>query len=695
MRLVKARFDGFRLLDGLEIEFSVDPDKNITVVRAANESGKTTLLTALQWALFGDEALPSGYTTFNMDVQSGTVAETIGEVIYEVQSKKGNQQYRLIRSLVDRAGAPVRAKSTAQLYEVTSRGSVEIPNVAAHLANHMPSELREVFFTDGDSALSFIQGRTNEQQKRVRKAIEQMMGLPLLEVAVEHVRKAEKDIRSKADAAAGSQELHETRVALEAIDASMPEQEAKLATTNEEIANLSDLFARADRELQEALKRGNREEIAKELKDVQEQQTACEARIKAADLAQAELLANKEFASEMMRGKLQKAGTILDDLRTKGEIPSATIPVLEDRLTHSDCICGESLDEHQPDGARRRAAIEDLIERSRETDALKSKISDLYFEGRGLFEARDPIWTDKYAAAFVARSREQSLFEKLGQTVADLDARLDKVKDDDVQTAREMRDTYLKQLGEKRDSATRLDVSLRNRRDQRADLDKKLTTLLARENKGKRFGAELLAAQDIRQIVEQTLEIMKTREVEAVSRRMNEYFIEMIGADPSTALIKHATITPDFKIAVFGRNDHVLDPSQDLNGASRRALTIAFILALTEISGVDAPNVIDTPLGMMSGFVKTEVVRVASGASSQLILLLTHDEIRGCEAILDAKAGVIVTMTNPAHYPRILKHDPGTIEAKVLLCDCDHRSSCEICERKVSSDPSTDLSEAA
>lgn len=695
MRLVKARFDGFRLLDGLEIEFSVDPEKNITVVRAANESGKTTLLTALQWALFGDEALPSGYTTFNMDVQSGTVAETIGEVIYEVQSKKGNQQYRLIRSLVDRAGAPVRAKSTAQLYEVTSRGSVEIPNVAAHLANHMPSELREVFFTDGDSALSFIQGRTNEQQKRVRRAIEQMMGLPLLEVAVEHVRKAEKDIRSKADAAAGSQELHETRVALEAIDASMPEQEAKLAMTNEEIANLSDLFARADRELQEALKRGNREEIAKELKDVQEQQTACEARIKVADLAQAELLANKEFASEMMRGKLQKAGTILDDLRTKGEIPSATIPVLEDRLTHSDCICGESLDEHQPDGARRRAAIEDLIERSRETDALKSKISDLYFEGRGLFEARDPIWTDKYAAAFVARSREQSLFEKLGQTVADLDARLDKVKDDDVQTAREMRDTYLKQLGEKRDSATRLDVSLRNRRDQRADLDKKLTTLLARENKGKRFGAELLAAQDIRQIVEQTLEIMKTREVEAVSRRMNEYFIEMIGADPSTALIKHATITPDFKIAVFGRNDHVLDPSQDLNGASRRALTIAFILALTEISGVDAPNVIDTPLGMMSGFVKTEVVRVASGASSQLILLLTHDEIRGCEAILDAKAGVIVTMTNPAHYPRILKHDPGTIEAKVLLCDCDHRSSCEICERKVSSDPSTDLSEAA
>lgn len=684
MRLVKARFDGFRLLDNVEFEFSLDATKNITVVRAANESGKTTLLTALQWGLFGDEVLPSGYTTFNMDLPSGTIAETTAEITYEVPGKNGTQRYRLIRSLVDRTGAPVRAKSTAELYEVTPRGSVEIPNVAAHLAIHIPPELREVFFTDGDRALSFIEGRTAEQQKRVKRAIEQMMGLPILEVAVDHVRQAEKEVRTKADAAAGNEELSEARVALEALDASMPELEEKLATTNDEIANLSDLFAKADRELQEALKRGNREEIGKELKSIQEQQDASEKRMRAADFAQANLLAGKDFAREMMASKLRKAGAMLDELRVKGEIPNATIPVLEDRLTHSDCICGESLDPGTVDGARRREAITDLIERSRETDALKSKISDLYFEGRELFEARDPVWADKYAAAFMARSNEQSLFEKLGSAAAELDAKLAKVRDDDVQQAREMRDTYLQQLGEKRDYATRLDVSLRNRRDQRNELDKKVATLMARGEKGRRFAAELRAAQDLRGIVEQTLQIMKTREVEAVSRRMNDYFLEMIGADSTTALIRNATITSDFRIIVLGRNDHVLDPSQDLNGASRRALTIAFILALTEISGVDAPNVIDTPLGMMSGYVKTQVVRVAADASSQLILFLTHDEIRGCEAILDEKAGIVVTMTNPAHYPKILKNDPGTKEAKVILCACDHRGSCEICERKAS-----------
>ena len=188
---------------------------------------------------------------------------------------------------------------------------------------------------------------------------------------------------------------------------------------------------------------------------------------------------------------------------------------------------------------------------------------------------------------------------------------------------------------------------------------------------------------------------MKTREVAAVSRRMNELFMQMIGSDPDRAMIKSASINSDFRIVVVGRNDRALDPSQDVNGASRRALTIAFILALTEISGVEAPNVIDTPLGMMSGYVKSEVVRVAAASSSQLILLLTHDEIQGTEDILDERAGVVVTMTNPAHYPKILKNDPGTTEAKVILCVCDHNSSCEICERKTSSTTASKLSAAA
>src|SRR4051812_3360416 len=59
MRLLRAYFENFRLLRNLEIEFSTKPDRKLTVVRAANETGKTTILHALQWGLYGDDALPA------------------------------------------------------------------------------------------------------------------------------------------------------------------------------------------------------------------------------------------------------------------------------------------------------------------------------------------------------------------------------------------------------------------------------------------------------------------------------------------------------------------------------------------------------------------------------------------------------------------------------------------------------------
>jgi DNA sulfur modification protein DndD len=75
-------------------------------------------------------------------------------------------------------------------------------------------------------------------------------------------------------------------------------------------------------------------------------------------------------------------------------------------------------------------------------------------------------------------------------------------------------------------------------------------------------------------------------------------------------------------------------------------------------------------------------------------LFLTHDEINGCESILDARAGKVTTITNPLHYPRILKNDPGTTAAQALQCDCDHRGVCRICDRHPTAQDTSELEAA-
>ena len=65
MKLLSVKIENFRLLKDFNMKFATGTKKNLTVVRAANETGKTTLLYALQWAIFGDISLPKKAWTFD------------------------------------------------------------------------------------------------------------------------------------------------------------------------------------------------------------------------------------------------------------------------------------------------------------------------------------------------------------------------------------------------------------------------------------------------------------------------------------------------------------------------------------------------------------------------------------------------------------------------------------------------------
>ena len=47
MRFRRARIRNFKLLRSVDVPFSTDAERTLTVIRAENESGKTSLLSAL------------------------------------------------------------------------------------------------------------------------------------------------------------------------------------------------------------------------------------------------------------------------------------------------------------------------------------------------------------------------------------------------------------------------------------------------------------------------------------------------------------------------------------------------------------------------------------------------------------------------------------------------------------------------
>jgi DNA sulfur modification protein DndD len=348
-------------------------------------------------------------------------------------------------------------------------------------------------------------------------------------------------------------------------------------------------------------------------------------------------------------------------------------------------ICGESIDPSDPSGQKRRIHIQCLIDDSEKSDSLQAAISDLYFQSeslRPIEDAKESEWIAGFTKIFGARQEFEQDLEMHQKQQREAEAKQKQIPKADIQELRRQRDDMQDVLKRAASRESRIKTEQQNLSTEERAIKQKLDQALQHQKKGQRVFNELLATNDIKTVLKNSFDRIKSEELQKVSRMMNELFLQMIGADTDNSIIQRAEISVEFDILVYGPNNRRIDPDTGLNGASRRALTLAFILALTHVSEVEAPNVIDTPLGMMSGYVKRSVFQTAVMNSSQLVLFLTHDEIAGIEELLDKAAGRVVTLTNPAHYPRILVHDPNVYN-NILRCNCNHRQVCQICERRL------------
>ena len=711
MKLLRAEFQNFRLLRNLELEFASDPNKNLTVIRAANDSGKTTILHALQWALYGDSALPGKGEGFRLypidwDLDEGKRVPITATVEFEMTTyrrvsgkmREKRHRYRLVRSAFEEInGKTGRTDSTVKLFALTDKGATPIDSPGSLINEEFPPELREVFFTDGDRALSFIEAdiALSTKRDRVQRAIRSLLGLGVIGDAIKHVRKSAMEVNKKARKIGSSSELEEVASSLERIEVNREKLETDLEDAKQQFGAFDEKVDEIDRKIAEVLQKGNREKLQKDLERARRENKRLDSQLVAAGKEHSALFRGRAIAIDLLSPVLNHAFEKLEELHDQGKIPNTTVPVLQERLAAEICICGETLEPGNKEGEKRRGHIQKLIDDSQRADEIQEIITDLYYGAKPLQAggaSGSSKWFEDYKKVVEHRDGIQILRDEGGRKLRELELQLDSLPDIDIQglrkTRRQYNDLRDKNLKKQSVAETQLD-GLSKRRD---ELEARRNRLLHEQEKGAQILAESEVIQDVIEVLQNAYKRITDEELHKVSELMNSTFLEMIGSDPEQgAIIRRAEISREFDIIVYGPKDRTLNPDRDLNGASRRALTLSFILALTKVSEIEAPNVIDTPLGMTSGYVKRSILRAATEESTQLILFLTHDEIAGCEDIIDEAADIVFTLTNPAHYPKMLVNNPDVAERKILRCECNHRNECQLCQRRVDAQTDTEI----
>lgn len=709
MKLIKAHIRNFRLLKDLLLDFSTDSNKHLTVIRAANETGKTTCEMALIWGLYGSGALAGKgqhYPLYPSDsIASGVdKVEVSVEIEFETvevvnpgrpSERVEKHHYRLQRTCIERPspelGSFRRTNERASLFEVTVRGvdPIAAERVEGIVENSIPIALKDVYFTDGDSAMSFIEAAATQgvKRQRVRDAIEALLGLEYLEKTLKHLNHVAKKFGQEIDDRDYASELERLNDSIDGFEEDLAEWRAEHKEKEVELREGHKRLADCEKQIEGILLLGDRERL---LRDIQKCKANIDRNAEATTRALSQLgglLRSKELAASAIWGPARKGLDILEEMSRTKQLPKVNIPILEELLDRNLCFCGEALEESSDLGRRRRAHIEHSIEQSREADVLSEAASGLFYSVRSQ-EFGAPAaasWLEKYqnlSRDYADRSADVGRFE---HELALLEQEVGKIDDSNLKELRENRvalknktDNIMMRIGTLSGQITETETKRADRVLERDRVEKRL-------HKTGVSTAKLDAARLCAKIFENVYSRMRVNEVKRVSEEMNRIFMNMIGARPEEnelTLITRAELTDEFDIKVYGQRGHELNPDTDLNGASRRAITLAFILALTRVSRVEAPNVIDTPLGMMSGYVKQAVLMRTLEEGSQVILFLTHDEIKGVEPILDIKAGRVYTLTNPAHYPNMLVNRPPVSDARIVRCECSHRDVCVVCERR-------------
>lgn len=698
MKLRRVEFKNFKLLDGVVVEFSIDPQRPLTAIRAENGSGKTSLLWGLAWAFYGHDGLPSKTARLSSTERPAGVPTTVQVVVdFEHDDGFGAQDYVLTRTVEETPGegdSVTHGPTSTKLLIRKKAGEEPVPGDAdSVLESFVPSRLREVFLTDGDRVQRFISGSVaaRERQHNVHQAIRALLGLDRLDEAEKDLVAVEKQLRKEL-ADSGGQDLSAAQQELEECEDRLVDVKARRDDANERRVRIDDDIDGLEKKLAEIKGHGDLEQITADLTRARTAlQQAQDDESLLLEQVRSLFKSDESLSWAMAESPLRQGQKVLADLYDKRVIPGSSLGVLEDRLQMEECICGERLTE----GSSHRDHVLALLEEQREGSEEKERLTETFHRTRaglnrfeGAREGGDDFWSVR--PQLLERQREiADRHKEASQRVKLLEERRNQIDEEEVRRhtlslneAKKDKDECSEEIGSLEREITQLD-------EQRAILKHRYDSALADAQSDARAGHRHGIADDLKSLVSETLAVLKGEHVRSVSDRMNEIFMAIVGSAPELAgAVFHGVhITDSFDIVVSAGNQKTLDTDYEVNGASQRALTLAFIWALMEVSGTVAPRVIDTPLGMTAGGVRRRMVDaitepVAEGRPDyQVILLLTRSEIRDIEDILDDRAGSNLTLSCSKDYPADLVHDWDVSEPTIRACACSHRQFCQVCER--------------
>lgn len=621
----------------MSFDFTKTTPYDLHVIIAVNGAGKTNLLNAINWCLYGDEPHTAGTDEQDVSETIDKLVRANKDAIMEAKSngekycsinvciegEEGTAKYVFERSAsIDVDALTQHGKDSFEVREYKASGATNIYGSDDHTEDTykevrdllLPQTIREYFFFDGDQLLDYF-GNNSATSKvsHLKNSIYEISQVSVVEKAREHLRDMEKEVSRKIKGL--SPHLQEVADKLEDARAARSQKEKEIETIKNQITQAKRDLAVIEKKLagtetiieDNQRLNGNNDEI-KELEDDCRDLKEKVARFIRKYFDRFMLYEINRENDEYIRQRLDESST-----------PILNIEAMKASLDHSyKCaLCGEPL---KP-------------ERIKEFQEFVQK-----YESNFLLQTLSAIQPDLHKGMDIAdyAKEKEKLFEGLGK------------KKNRIKRLREENEELYKRINLGTQDLKGLEDLGGQKKHLRALIEQNSTTLGKYEQQLVELKRKEEAADE-----EYTIERTKSDEckefarkqkflqksiliitdvidgiVSAVKKEMEEKTFELFRRFVWDAdRFDHIELDDYFRLKIY---DAVTKQSclRSCSAGEKELLALAFTLAIHEVSGYDNLLFIDTPVGRLSGINRSNFAEVLKEVSEkkQIILAFTDTE---------------------------------------------------------------------
>lgn len=338
-----------------EVAFSTDPEKNVTVLIGVNTSGKTTIIRAFEWCLYGkngfeDQVLLNSEVRDNMNVGDTQVvwvavtfshADSNGEKVYTLKRKYTYLcNERTIAEGKLFVGLNKKPEEDLSLTYLQADGqtktAIRTENISDSIDRVLPKDLSDYFFFGGER-ISGIANRTD-----LSKAVRGLMRLDVLENARDHIKEALKKFSDNIDTS-GDSKAQAAQDSLETAKKQLKQYEEAEENAQAEMEH----YQQQENEYNVQLSKSNVEQVKKAkaerdriAKAIGNEKTRFENAIR----SYVELFNKRPYAFFGMPA-IKKSLEVLQDINEQVEcVPGMNQDSIDYLIHRGTCICGTHLD---------------------------------------------------------------------------------------------------------------------------------------------------------------------------------------------------------------------------------------------------------------------------------------------------------------------------------------------------------------